>query len=69
VDFVSFALRVVIELTPEDEGEAAAGARRQRRLWLAERGYRVLDVAAAEVGHDLETVLERVASEIKASAP
>jgi tRNA/rRNA methyltransferase len=69
VDFVSFALRVVIELTPEDEGEAAAGARRQRRVWLAERGYRVLDVAAAEVGHDLERVLDRVASETKASAP
>jgi tRNA/rRNA methyltransferase len=69
VDFVSFPLRVVIELVPAIESAAAAAAREQRRRWLENRGYRVLDVAAEEVGHGLEGVLERVVSETKVSAP
>jgi|RhiMetdeSRZDD1v2_1073273.scaffolds.fasta_scaffold00327_21 tRNA/rRNA methyltransferase len=69
VDFVSFALRIVIEVTPENESEAAAGARRQRRAWLAERGYRVSDIAAEDIGSNLNGVLDGVASALAAPAP
>ena len=43
-----------------DEGEAAAQARAERRAWLVERGYRVVDVAMAEVEADIASVLDRV---------
>jgi tRNA/rRNA methyltransferase len=59
-DIVSFPLRLVIELLPPDEGEAAALARAERRTWLVERGYRVVDVAMAEVEADIASVLDRV---------
>ncbi len=59
-DFVSFPLRVVIDLVPEHESEAAASARGQRRLWLEPRGYRVLEISAAEVGSNLNGVLDNI---------
>jgi tRNA/rRNA methyltransferase len=61
-DFVSFALRVVIELVPESETKAAAAARRARRMWLEARGYRVLDVPAERVASGLDAVLEGLVS-------
>ena len=63
-DFVSFPLRVVIDLAPEGESEAAVAARGVRRTWLEQRGYRVLAIAAERVGSDLDGVLEGVASAI-----
>ena len=48
-DFVSFPLRLVIELVPAQESKIAAKARGERRTWLMERGYRVLEVAAEAV--------------------
>jgi tRNA/rRNA methyltransferase len=63
-DFVSFALRVVIDLVPLRESEAAARARSERRGWLRERGYRVLEVAASGVEADAAQVLERLARQI-----
>jgi tRNA/rRNA methyltransferase len=63
-DFVSFALRVVIDLVPVRESEAAATVRDGRRRWLQERGYRVLEVAASGVEADLAQVLERLAGDI-----
>jgi tRNA/rRNA methyltransferase len=61
-DFVSFPLRVVIDLKPARESEIAAKARSDRRAWLIERGYRVLDVDAAAVESDLPSVLDRVSA-------
>ena len=61
-DFVSFPLRVVIDLKPARESEIAARARSDRHAWLIERGYRVLDVDAAAVESDLPSVLDRVAA-------
>jgi tRNA/rRNA methyltransferase len=61
-DFVSFPLRVVIDLVPPRESEIAAKARANRRAWLIERGYRVLDVDAGSVEMDLASVLDRVAA-------
>ena len=40
-DFVSFPLRVVIELVPADEVAAAVATRARAAGWLTERGYRV----------------------------
>jgi tRNA/rRNA methyltransferase len=63
-DFVSFPLRVVIDLVPEREGERAAKVRSARRRWLQERGYRVLEVSTGSVEADLAQVLDRLAQRI-----
>ncbi len=68
-DIVSFPLRLVIELLATDEGAPAAAARAERRAWLAERGYRVVDVAMAEVEADVGRVLDRLAAAVIPSAP
>jgi tRNA/rRNA methyltransferase len=67
-DFVSFALRVVIDLVPASESEIAAKARSDRRAWLIERGYRVLDVDAGAVETDVAAVLDRLADAVNESA-
>jgi len=52
-----------LDLSAEgDEIHIAAKARSDRRAWLIERGYRVLDVDAAAVESDLASVLDRVAA-------
>ena len=67
-DFVSFPLRVVIDLLPARESEAAAKTRRARGQWLAERGYRVLVVHVAAVESNLADVLDRLAHELAGTA-
>jgi tRNA/rRNA methyltransferase len=64
VDFVSFPLRLVIELMPASESETAAELRSERRTWLVARGYRVLEVPATAVETDLPGVLSRLELEI-----
>jgi tRNA/rRNA methyltransferase len=64
-DFVSFALRVVIDLVPAHESEATAKARADKRAWLIERGYRVLAVEASAIEADLSQVLERLAEAVR----
>jgi len=61
---VSFPLRVVVDLVPAQENDAAAKARADKRAWLIERGYRVLAVEASAVVTDLPAVLDRLAEEI-----
>lgn len=63
-DFVSFALRTVIELVPVEETPEAAAARPVRRAWLAERGYRVIEVHAGEVEIEPEALLGRILSQL-----
>jgi tRNA/rRNA methyltransferase len=63
-DFVSFPLRLVIELVPAQESKIAAKARGERRAWLIERGYRVLDIAADAVEAGLQVVLDDLAQAI-----
>ena len=63
-DFVSFPLRVVIDLVPARESEIAAKTRADRRAWLIERDYRVLDVAARDVEADLGPVLDLLAQQV-----
>jgi tRNA/rRNA methyltransferase len=64
VDFVSFPLRVVIDLVPAEESAAAEKARAARAQWLRERDYRMIAVAAGDVEADIAAVLERLNSAI-----
>ena len=57
-DFVSFPLRVVIDVVPAQENESAAKARTDKRTWLIERGYRVLAVDARTIEADVAQVLD-----------
>jgi len=63
-DFVSFPLRLVIDLVPADESAAAVAARTQKRAWLAERDYRIVQIETGEAETDLTAVLDRLARAI-----
>jgi len=63
-DFVSFPLRLVIDLVPHEESVAAVAARAQKRAWLAERAYRIVEIGTAEVEVDLAATLDRLARAI-----
>lgn len=67
-DFVSFPLRMVIDLMPGDENETADKARQERRAWLAERGYRIITVRAADVTGSIDTVLDTIEAAVAAPA-
>jgi tRNA/rRNA methyltransferase len=66
-DFVSFALRVVIDMVPDDESAQAAKARTERTTWLEQRDYRVIAVPVAQIEADLAGVLDRLAAEVDAA--
>jgi tRNA/rRNA methyltransferase len=66
-DFVSFVLRIVIDMVPDDESPAAATARTERIAWLEHRDYRVIAVPVAQIGADLAGVLDRLAAETGAA--
>ncbi len=61
-DFVSFPLRLVVDLVPVKESAAAAAARARKRAWLIERDYRVIEIGAAELEVDLAAVLDQLAT-------
>jgi tRNA/rRNA methyltransferase len=63
-DFVSFPRKCVIDLVPEAESEAAARARAEKRAWLAEHGYRVVEARGDEVEKDVAAVLDKLAGEL-----
>ena len=63
-DFVSFPLRIVVDVVPVEEGAAAAAARSERIAWLELRGYRAVAVGAAEIEADLAEALDRLAGEL-----
>jgi tRNA/rRNA methyltransferase len=60
-DLVSFPLRAVIDILPAQESAQAADSRRRRRAWLAERDYKVIEVAACDIDADPAAVLDRLA--------
>jgi tRNA/rRNA methyltransferase len=62
LDFVSFPLRTVIELVPEEESKTAAQARNERRVWLSERGYHVIVVSARDFEDNPTNCLDRIAA-------
>jgi tRNA/rRNA methyltransferase len=57
-DFVSFPLKCVIDLVAADETEEAARMRTEKRAWLVDHGYRVVEVRAAEVEINVGKVLD-----------
>jgi tRNA/rRNA methyltransferase len=62
-DLVSCPLRVVIDVVPIEETEAAAKTRAQKRAWLQERGYRVIAVGVKDIDADVTRVLDHLALE------
>jgi tRNA/rRNA methyltransferase len=65
VDFVSFPLKCAIELVPDEE-DTATQAREQKRAWLEEHGYKVVEVKAAETERDLAAVLDAISAVVPA---
>ena len=59
-DFVSFPLRLVIDMLPAEETKTAAKSRAEKRAWLAARGYRVVELSAADVETGLAQALDRL---------
>jgi tRNA/rRNA methyltransferase len=63
-DFVSFALRLVIDMVPTEESAQAAAARAERTAWLQQRDYRIIALPVAQIEGDLPGVLDRLAVDI-----
>jgi tRNA/rRNA methyltransferase len=63
-DFVSFPLRVVLDLAPDEESTEAMEARKAKRDWLTERGYRVIELPAAEAERQPAKLLDALAAAI-----
>lgn len=63
-DFVSFPLRVVLDLVPSEESEEAARHRADKRAWLAAHDYRVIEVDVAKVERDLAGTLDDLSAAI-----
>jgi len=59
-DFVSFPLRLVIDVTPAEESEAAAKARADKHAWLKQRGYTVMGLSSRAIETDLAGSLEGI---------
>ena len=64
-DLVSFPLRLVVEILPPAEQPELAAARAERRAWLEKRGYRVIEVSAADTEANVGAVLDRLAAQIE----
>src|SRR5580704_8261522 len=59
-DFVSFPLRLVIDLVPADETAAAAKSRVKKRDWLKAHDYTVLGIFDRDVESDMAAALARI---------
>jgi tRNA/rRNA methyltransferase len=63
-DFVSFPLKVVLDLVSADESAAAAIARTAKHEWLKGRGYTVIALSTEQVESDMAGSLQRIADAI-----
>jgi len=63
-DFVSFPLKCVIDLVPGAESAEAAATRAERRAYLEERGYRVVEVRVEEAEKDVAAALDKLSDVI-----
>jgi tRNA/rRNA methyltransferase len=59
-DFVSFPLRLVIDLTPAEEGAVATKTRADKYAWLADRGYKIVSMPEPLVEADLAAALNQI---------
>jgi tRNA/rRNA methyltransferase len=67
-DFVSFPHRLAIELIAANDAAEVAKDRDERRLWLARRDYRVVDVRETDVMSDLDAVLATLEKQLASEA-
>jgi tRNA/rRNA methyltransferase len=67
-DFVSFPLRMVVELVPKAEAAEASNTRAERRAWLTERDYAVAEIAEADAETDIAGALDRLMRMVEAAA-
>jgi tRNA/rRNA methyltransferase len=63
-DLVSFAHKAVIDLAPSAESKVAAQARAEKRAWLSQRGYRIIEVRMADIEHDVGKVLDALSAQM-----
>ena len=68
-DFVSFPLRLAIELLGKDEAAKVVADRAERRRWLEARNYRVVDVEASAIETRLAAVLDELAARLSVEGP
>jgi tRNA/rRNA methyltransferase len=61
---VSFPLRTVLDVVPAGESSAAAQVRDEKRAWLGERDYRVIELRATDIESDVKRVLDRLDVEL-----
>jgi tRNA/rRNA methyltransferase len=61
-DFVSFVQRIAIELINPGESDAIRKDRADRQTWLQARGYRVVNMAVADIESDLAAELDRLSA-------
>ena len=59
-DFVSFPLRLVVELVPAEESTAASATRAQKNGWLDAHNYTVVPLFAGDVESDMAAALDRI---------
>ncbi len=59
-DFVSFPLRLVVDLVPAEESAAGAAARAQKNAWLEAHHYTVVPLFAGDVESDMAAALDRI---------
>jgi tRNA/rRNA methyltransferase len=59
-DFVSFPLRLVVDIVPADETSAAAKSRAEKRAWLESHEYTVLGIFAADIESNMAAALDRI---------
>jgi tRNA/rRNA methyltransferase len=59
-DFVSFPLRLVIEVVPPDESAAAARTRADKYAWLKARDYKIIELPSRAIEADLAGTLARI---------
>jgi tRNA/rRNA methyltransferase len=59
-DFVSFPLRLVIDIIPPGESVISAQARADKHAWLSERGYQVIKLSSREIEADVAAALDGI---------
>ena len=59
-DFVSFPLRLVVDIAPEEEEPQAQDARRAKLDWMRARDYRIVELTAQAIAKDAGAVCESI---------
>jgi tRNA/rRNA methyltransferase len=68
-DFVSFPLRLVVDLVPHGEDATARAARDAKLAWMRARDYRIVVLEADLIGSNLEGVLSSILDAAEQTRP